>query len=254
MIIKDAVFSGSNSFTFLASPETTDATREAKLDNVTFDKVYTHFYCGAIWFVNCAFENIIGASAIDATISKLTFEGNNVFRNNTSPLIGGAISLHESSMCLEPYAHVLFENNHADYAGGAIYIAPDPHCFFQLSGSLVTENHPQVDFIGNTASFAGSSLYGNIRNCSQDDFYAVFNIANTEADPSAIASDPYQVCLCENGKSLPNCSIQSDEYDISAFPGQLFLVRLAVVGAGLDSGVVPGPFVHYSSLLVCQQH
>ena len=86
-------------------------------------------------------------------------------------------------------------------------------------------------------------MYGDLQECSQKDFYAVFNITNTEADPSAIASDPYKVCMCENDKHQPNCSRR--EYSVSVFPGQVFSLRLAVVSAGPFVGVVRGAIHAY---------
>lgn len=80
------------------------------------------------------------------------------------------------------------------------------------------------------------------------EFYGIFQVKNTEQDPSAISSDPYDVCLCEEGKHQPNCAIRS--WCTSAFPGQEFSVRLAVVGNGGNSdgtfdGVVPGAIRAY---------
>ena len=80
-------------------------------------------------------------------------------------------------------------------------------------------------------------MYGGLQGCSEEDFDAVFGITNTEADPSAIASDPYKVCLCEKDKHQPDCSIGTR---VSVFPGQVFSLRLAVVGASPLAGVVPG--------------
>ena len=155
-----------------------------------------------------------------------------------------------SSMYFEPSAHILFEKNHADYVGGAIYTASasDSRCFFNASSGF---DHPQVDFIGNTATFAGTSLYGDIQECCAqtgdcEAFHAIFNITNTEADPTAIASDPYQVCLCEEGTRRPNCSSWKKDRNIIIFPGQEFSLPLAIVGEGYETfgpnfiGIIPG--------------
>ena len=99
----------------------------------------------------------------------------------------------------------------------------------------------EVNFINNTAGYAGSSLYGQGLCCSNssscENFYAIFNISNTEADPSAVASDADNVCLCENDKRKPDCSSGKRSFVTQAFLGEDFQVRLAVVGASLD-GVV----------------
>ena len=217
---------------------------EVIIEDVVFSGIGVISYISEIWFVNCTFENICYKPAINAFNSNLYFEGNILFRNNTS-LTGGAIALHESSIIsLKPYTHILFENNHADYVGGAIYsnhTASDQFCFFNASSGIA---HPRVDFLGNTASYGGSSLYGGLQGCIQKDFYAVFNITNTEADPSAIASDPYKVCLCENDKHQPNCSLGIYN-SVNVFPGQGFSLRLAVVGSGPFVGVVRGAIHAY---------
>ena len=231
VIMKDAVFSGP--FTFTADPETRDAT--ATLENVSFDEAYVHLLGVAIWFANCTFENTHdGPSAIVAINSKLVFKGNNVFRNNTSFVVGAIMLIESSTITLEPYTHILFENNHADYVGGAIY-ANHIACFFDASSGI---DHRQVDFIGNTASSGGSSLYGGLQGCSEEDFHTIFNITNTEDDPSAIATEPYMVCSCENNKHQPDCSREIG--DVSVFPGQDLSLRLAVVGASPLAGVVRG--------------
>ena len=202
---------------------------------------------GTFMLVDCTFENN-SDSAIFAKGSKLTFEGNSLFRYNKA-LLGGAVQLHSSSsMYFEPSAHILFEKNHADYVGGAIYSASDSRCFFNASSGI---DHPRVDFIGNTATFAGTSLYGDIQECCAqtgdcEAFYTIFNITNTEADPTAIASDPYQVCLCEKGARWPNCSSWNKDINIVIFPGQEFSLPLAIVGEGYETfspnfiRVIPG--------------
>ena len=241
VVMKDAVFSGLRStFSFIGDPETTDATvLAATLENVSFDAAYVNIVSVAIWFANCTFENIGDKSAISASNSKLVFKGNNVFRNNTSFTVGTIMLIESSIISLELYTHILFENNHADYVGGAIYAdhtASEQYCFFNASSGI---DHRQVDFIGNTASYGGSSLYGGLQGCSEEDFDAVFNITNTEADPSAIASDPYAVCSCENNKHQPDCS-RENLITVSVFPGQVLSLRLAVVGASGFQGVVRG--------------
>ena len=248
VIMKDAVFSGLGIFRFMADQETTDAA--ATLENVSFDESWISLSSVAIWFANCTFKNN-RESAIDATNSKLVFKGNNVFRNNTSR-VGGAIALHESStISLEPHTHILFENNHADFVGGAIYIALERHCFFNASSGI---DHRRVEFIGNTASTGGSSLYGDLQGCSEEDFHTIFNITNTEDDPSAIASDPFRVCSCENNKHQPDCFRDNkhqpdncfrDIGDVSVFPGKDLSLRLAVVGASPLAGVLRGAILAY---------
>ena len=197
---------------------------------------------GTLLFVDCSFKNNTQSqSVLQMFDSKLTFEGRNIFYNN-SALIGGALQLLGSSiMHLRPNTHILFEKNHADYVGGAIYIDNkyiyDP-CFFQVD-FLTFDNNTKIYFLDNTANISGSSLYihgGGGYLCRH--FFDIFEISNTEADPSAIASDPPdKVCLCEEGKRQPDCS--HDNYSTNAFPGQEFPIYLAVVGSSFN-GVVHG--------------
>ena len=170
-------------------------------------------------FENCTFENNTG-TAIEAFDSKVIIQGNNTFQNNvgtavyakTSELffqgistfknnsgnIGVGIQLRSSSyMHLQAGTFILFENNHAHYVGGGIYIDHDDQdgCFFDSESS-----QSEVLFINNTANLSGSSLYGKgIELCcigsDCTNFFDIFNTSNTEADPSAIGSDPDDIML-----------------------------------------------------------
>ena len=241
MTILNNYYSETNSSMYLGTGSdvtaTTDATiLAATLENVLFDEACIALHSVAIWFANCTFQNIRDVSAIAAFNSKLVFKGNNVFKNNTSFVVGAIMLIEPSIISLEPYTHILFENNHADYVGGAIYANnSEQYCFFNASSGT---DHRRVNFIGNTASSGGSSLYADLQGCSKEDFDAVFNITNTEADPSAIASDPFEVCLCEKNKHQPNCS--REIMNVSVFPGQVLSLRLAVVGTNPPRGVVRG--------------
>ena len=192
----------------------------------------------AIQFVNCTFENN-NKSAIHASGSKLIFEGHNIFKNN-SGLVGGGIQLLDSSYIhLRPNTYIVFEKNHADYVGGAIYTDYEDNdpCIFHTDSPIYS--NIDVDFIENTATLSGNSLYGDgLKTCGTS-FNYVFNVTNTESDPSAIASDPYGICLCSDERRMPNCWPSNRTYSTDAFPGQEFPIHLAVVGASFN-GVVPG--------------
>ena len=191
-----------------------------------------------VLLIDCTFQNNTG-SAIEAVSSKIFFNGTNIFSYN-SGYIGGGVILLESFMYLMPHTHVVFENNQANYRGGAIYIRLVDQCFFKEVFPNSTDTI-RVTFISNTAGFAGASIYGGI-SWLCDHFQVIFNVSNTEDDPSAIASEPSGVCLCEESKHQPNCS--DLEHSIQAYPGQEFSIRLAVVSdlpLGSDpGGVVPG--------------
>ena len=76
--------------------------------------------------------------------------------------------------------------------------------------------------------------------------HEVFNISNSEFDPSVIASDPFEVCFCDAVSRQPNCSDSNRVLSLEAFPGQDFYIRLAVVGYGYSllgpgaDGTLPG--------------
>ena len=196
---------------------------------------FIHLLHAAVLFADCTFENNTGESLIGAKSPKVVFQGSNTFRNN-SALVGTGIQLFQNSyIYFEPHTHILFEGNHAGYVGGAIFTdsKPGDPCFYHVMDSPKTVT---VDFVRNTADLAGSSIYGEVLKCKN--FPSVFNTSNTEKNPSAIASDPERLCLCDGDKLKPDCSI-SRTYLTRAFPGQVFPVRLAVVGGKFD-GVVAG--------------
>lgn len=203
---------------------------QAVLKNVTLvdSKDFLYFLYIAVLLVNCTFENTL-ESAIQAKLSKVIFQGNHIFKNN-SALVGGGMQLVVSLIHLQPHTYIMFEGNRANYVGGAIY-SENFVCAIHIDMPSLSE----VNFVNNTANISGSSLYGAFDICCVDptceDFYDVFNISNTEADPSAIASVPDRVCLCDDGKYQPNCSDSNRDFRIHAFPGQNFPVRLAD-GAG----------------------
>lgn len=89
----------------------------------------------------------------------------------------------------------------------------------------------------------------NPNGSSCKEFRDVFKIFNTDKYSSAVASSPYEVCFCDDGKHQPNCSYRATSTTV--FPGQDFTLRLAVVGYGYDTlgpkldGVVPGAIRAY---------
>ena len=158
-----------------------------------------------------------------------------------------------SYIFLEQGMEIVFAHNHASFVGGALYvepgIVPTPICFFQviIEGFMddpVSTVH--IGFFNNSADYAGSSLYGAHLSgwnsllgmaSGGDQFDRIFNISNTEEDPSVASSDPESVCFCQSGHRMPDCSIHS--LSVSAYPGEDFVLRLAVVSDTLN-GTVPG--------------
>ena len=158
-------------------------------------------------------------------------------------------------MFLNQHTHIIFVNNHAKFRGGAIHVAQQStnyilikrDCFFQADQDF---SDIRIDFINNTAGEAGSSLYiPPINRCDakvgkasgQRAFEMIFNLENTESDPSTITSDPSHICSCLPGHHMAKCSEDFERVD--AYPGQDFTLRLAVLGT-MD-GAVPGAIQSY---------
>ena len=213
------------------------------LQNITLANNPTAISLNAatVLLIDCTFQNNTN-SAITATSSKLILQGTNISSVSTRDiLVGELASMNPSCIDLMPHTHVVFENNQAYYRGGAIYIRLVNQCFFKEVFPNSTDTiRSRVTFINNTAGYAGTSIYGDIGDCYN--FYDIFNISNTENDPSAIASEPWGVCLCKESKHQPNCS--DYHHSIQTYPGQEFSIRLAVVGSVVSDsdppGVVPG--------------
>ena len=275
LVVEETVFSGSISPVFVfesgydaSNKSEMDGFIQAILNNVTFvnntlpgffgDLVCTSsLHHAAVLLTDCIFDNNSG-SAIAANGSKVIFQGNNIFRGN-SALAGGGLRLISSSIYLQPHTRILFENNRAYYVGGAIYTDYKSHdpCFFHVNTSSSENNTVLVNFVNNTADFAGSSLYGDITNCCSTfpckEFMNFFNTSNTETNPSAVASDPEKICFCKEGKNQPSCSLyRGSTYSVQSFPGQEFPLRLAVVGSSYEllgpelDGVLPGAIRAFS--------
>lgn len=251
LLVENTTFSSDSYFAF--DNREKEISTQVVLRNVTFinssEPGSAYFSFVDVLFINCTFENS-STPAILAYGSRMFFQGYNVFRNN-SALVGGAMRLSSSStMHLHPHTLLLFEGNHADYVGGAIYTdyaAKDP-CFFSVTSPLLNGT-VEMRFANNTA-LAGTSLYsGGVGNCCDNsscvNFYEIIDVSNTEVDPSAIVSEPDDVCLCKEDKKQPNCSSVKRAYTTRAYPGQVFYIRLAVVGAGYFHGVVPGAIRAY---------
>ena len=203
-----------------------------------------------VTFMNCTFRDNT-ESAISSFSTNLIFQGYNIFHTN-SAAIGGALKLAYSSIVhLLPHTTLLFKDNHADYVGGAIYYNESGHqdqCFY--NNNHLSPLTVKMVFINNTASYGGSSLYGGgLEQCRTYD--QVINVTNTEEDPSAVAGETSDVCLCDQDKLQPSCSVDKNHHNIAhVFPGQDFSIRLATVTyftKGNAPGVVPGAIRAYST-------
>ena len=196
-------------------------------DNVTFDQieVSNHNTTGLVGF-NC----------------QLTFGKYSIFVNN-SGVYGGGIALYESSQLLiKQQAIISFVNNYASESGGGIFVSQVfvefiTDCSFKVITSHSPYNSSVLYFVNNTAGISGDVLYGGkIDDCLNTlNFDTLFHYP-AQTGPSAVSSDPIQVCFCESNKQ--NCSVSS--INIMAMPGIDVRISLATVGIkdGLTEGVI----------------
>ena len=177
--------------------------------------------------------------------SVVVFNARATFANN-SALEGGAYYLDsESYYSLGEESHVTFTNNTAGHKGGALYVEANPGCYsvqHPLCFFEVQKAGKFLQFENNSAS-AGNVLYGGhiehcwLRNCTDNchhyNFFSISNVIRDTQTQSNIASNPFKVCLCNDG--VVGCSNMS--HGLTVFPGQKFNVSVATVGQ--INGVVP---------------
>ena len=235
---------------------------EFKTIQVTFDNVsFSHSKCTSVHltkvlnvtFVDCTFENN-QESAIMAMGSNLVFEGNSTFRNNSAVRGAGIMLLQNSYIYPGNNSNITFTDYHASDKGGAVYFETGSILPIQVEPCAIQNYNNTSKFdINNRARAAGSSVYWITQDIcvahtyDREDYEGgVINIEfisrnlhvqNTELDPSAITSDPIHVCRCIPGCRMPDCN-NSAFPPISAYPGENFTLRLAVVG--IMNGTVPG--------------
>ena len=199
------------------------------VNDITFDRIDVRHH------------NTTGLVGINSLI---TFHDHNVFENN-SGIDGGGIALYGSSqLSIKVHANVSFVNNHASKSGGGIFVyrdqVIDEDIATDCSFKVIPYHYPNdiktvLYFVNNTADISGDVLYGGkIDDCASTLYFDhLFNYPQ-QADPSAVSSDPIQVCFCES--EMPNCSIIS--INISAIPG--VNVNVSLVTVGLKDTVTEG--------------
>lgn len=162
-------------------------TIQATFQNVTFSGSRAAFYTvewqpSMIYFqmvtnvtlIDCTFEDN-EQPVIKAMTTNMYFQGNHTFRNNSGYYGTGLTLLQNSYLFLKQDTYILFADNYAYSVGAAIwlcsyvglYIPKEIVCFFQVETG--PSNDPvgtiRVDFVNNTADYAGSSVYGPILDC-----------------------------------------------------------------------------------------
>ena len=196
------------------------------VNNITFDqiKVSNHNTTG-----------LVGVNSV------MTFDGRNIFTNN-SGIYGGGIALYElSQLLLNQNANVSFVNNHASKSGGGIFVLDVDHTA-DCSFKVIPDHYPDdtktvLFFVNNTADISGDVLYGGkIDDCTSTLYFDHLFHYPQQKGLSVVSSDPIQVCFCDSNR--PNCSITN--ISISASPGFDVNVSLATVGLkdGLTQGVI----------------
>ena len=196
------------------------------VNNITFDqiKVSNHNTTG-----------LVGVNSV------MTFDGCNIFTNN-SGIYGGGIALYElSQLLLNQNANVSFVNNHASKSGGGIFVLDVDHTA-DCSFKVIPDHYPDdtktvLFFVNNTADISGDVLYGGkIDDCTSTLYFDHLFHYPQQTGLSVVSSDPIQVCFCQSNR--PNCSITN--INIFASPGIDINVSLATAGLkdGLTQGVI----------------
>ena len=212
----------------------------------------------SVEFLECSFEDN-NSTALIASHSNIIFQGNIRIHRNTGVIGGGLLLCGGSLMYLQANSSLSLTNNRALHSGGGIYVEDDcmqqiAPCFFQFL-SIKTEylETIHVEIVNNTASYAGSDLYGgsvdscqilqpplDIQACqkSVNVFNKVFRVTpKSSTHNSIISSNPYRVCPCSG--SRPDCMRTTIRR--SVYPGETFTAMAVVVGQ--RNGAVPGDVI-----------
>lgn len=212
-----------------------------------------------VTMTNC---RIIGSNttAIALRNTYLNLLGDIHFENN-SARVGGALKVCEASLIfVHSGTHVRFLNNTAQ-KGGAVYVQQSctdtwPLCFIQVA---VPKDIPvvefvkwmHVEFINNSATIAGDTLYGgDLDTCSTIEPYYMNNTQQRSSywysktiflngifkhyqqnGPSWISSNPRGVCFCNESHTydLTSSTCSSTKY-IKSYPGKTFTISVIPVG------------------------
>ena len=214
--------------------------------------------------------------------SVATFAGCDTVLGGNSAQEGGALAMENGGRMVfeSPLALNVVDNVAHSHGGGILHtdyitaskcsrVEPPltlaPSCFFELRGSLEDIG---VNFSRNSASIAGSVLYGGgLDHCRivyhndttitdgiddvTGDIYledplftlkSISTITPIENDTtSSISSAPLEICFC-NVSGVHGCS--QTELEVSAYPGELISIPLVTLGQ--DGGTSPAA-VHISS-------
>ena len=191
-------------------------------------------------------------SAITLFESNLLVSGGVALEGNTGTN-GGGMNLINSYLYIAPNSRIWFTGNTALRHGGAINVITKHElitallCFYQVQdASFQPDPNITLIFRDNYAVEAGSVLYGgSIDECivGPNSVYfgessaAVFNkitdIGVHRNESSLIASDPTDVCPCENDTPICGDIVRS----VQPYPGETFTFSVATIGQ--RNGTVP---------------
>jgi hypothetical protein len=189
--------------------------------------------------------NFVGNKAADggamyAVNSILTLDSANTTMANNSALIkGGALFLDNSNIQTSGESQIRFYKNTVTSSagkGGAIFVL-DSDCYNSIISCFldVQRSNLILAFNENIATY-GSVLYGGLLdrcdlNVPQPKPLAIDYFKNHSQyeplTPSAISSDPVQVCLCINS-TQPNCNLR-ELTNITKMRGETVELALVVV-------------------------
>ena len=206
---------------------------------------------GNIKYINCTIYNNTAQSYGGGMYiisygdnSLITFDGHNMFVNN-SGIYGGGIALYKwTQLLLNLNTNITFVNNHASKSGGGIFVSlvlvvdNTTDCSFKvIPYHYPNDTKTVLYFVNNTADISGDVLYGGkIDDCTSTLYFDHLFYYPEQTGLSVVSSDPIQVCFCQSNR--PNCSITN----ISLFvtPGYYVNVSLATVGIldSLTQGVI----------------
>ena len=200
---------------------------------------------------NCTFSNNEG-SGLGLINVYVTFNGVVNFYNNTAYNGGGIYMISTSFLFLSLGSLLRFIGNHANNSGGAINVEQivltidsnsdsnlvSNRCFFQLPDNYNDEVNKYFHFDSNTATVAGSVLYGGAtRQCLEGpqkvlpDQFTRISRFNNQPGLSIISSGPRGMCFCTD--NVPDCSLKSTS--MSAIPGEFISFAVAVIGQNYNT-------------------
>ena len=214
-------------------------------------------------------NNCTGISTVKSAV---VFSGKVLVARNNGTNGGGIILCDGGYMLLRANTTLTIRGNSAEHAGGGIYaedtcLQSEPPCFFQLDIAIYKDPSlnatVHVDMINNTASYAGTAIYGgsvvycylypqfvpDLSEPGADMFKTIFSISHSPTDLSPISSNPYKVCFCSENQTWPDCSVRS--IAMSVYPGAKLTVSVFTVGQhdGSASNAVSASFKYPGSQL-----